>query len=81
VNKDGAVDVVDAMFIQQVSVGKVPNSIFNNKLADVNNDGIINILDASCVQRYAAGYTKKIGEAGKNYEDITPASADPQIMD
>ena len=29
----------------------------------------------------AAGYTKKIGEAGKNYEDITPASADPQIMD
>ncbi len=81
VNQDGAVTVLDATLIQQVSVGKVPNSIFNNKLADVNNDGVINILDASCVQRFAAEMTKKIGEAGKAYEDITPASEDPQIMD
>gem|GEM_PF-2641812 len=81
VNKDGQVDAIDAMLIQQVAIGKTPNSIFSNKLADVNNDGIINVLDASCVQRYAAGMTKKTGNAGVAYEDITPVSDDPQIME
>ena len=81
VNKDSAVDVTDAMLIQQVAIGKTPNSIFSNKLADVNNDGVINVLDASCVQRYAAGMTKKTGNAGVAYEDITPVSDDPQIME
>ena len=81
VNEDGIVDTFDAMLIQQVSIGKVPNSIFNNKLADVNNDGVINVLDASCVQRFAADYTKKTGNAGKAYIEITPASDNPQIMD
>ena len=81
VNEDGIVDTFDAMLIQQVSIGKVPNSKFNNKLADVNNDGIINVLDASCVQRYAADYTKKTGNAGKAYIEITPVSDNPQIMD
>ena len=81
VNKDGQVDAIDAMLIQQVAIGKTPNSIFSNKLADVNNDGVINVLDASCVQRYAAGMTKKTGNAGVAYEDITPVSDDPQIME
>ena len=81
VNEDGIVDTFDAMLIQQVSIGKVPNSIFNNKLADVNNDGVINVLDASCVQRFAADYTKKTGNAGKAYIEITPASDNPKIME
>ena len=34
-------------------------------MGDVNGDGRISILDATCVQKYAAGYTKGIGNAGK----------------
>ena len=80
VNGDGVVTVSDATLIQQYAIELPIEGPFNNKLADVNNDGVITILDASCVQRYVAVMTKKIGNAGKPYESVVPASDDPQII-
>ena len=80
VNGDGFVTVSDATLIQQYAIELPIEGPFNNKLADVNNDGVITILDASCVQRYVAVMTKKIGNAGKPYESVVPASDDPQII-
>ena len=80
VNGDGVVTVSDATLIQQYAIELPIEGPFNNKLADVNNDGVITILDASCVQRYVAEMTKKIGNAGKPYESVVPASDDPQII-
>ena len=80
VNQDGAVTVSDATAIQRFSIELPVEGIFNNRLADVNNDGVITVTDATCVQRYAAQFTKKTGNAGKYYKDITPTSDYPQII-
>ncbi len=80
VNGDGYVTVLDATLIQKYSIELPIEGNFNAKLADVNNDGYITVADAACVQRFAAEMTKKTGNAGVPYADITPASENPQII-
>lgn len=79
-NKDGYITVSDATVIQRYSIELPVDGEFSNKLADVNNDGYVTITDATCVQRYVAQMTVKTGNAGIAYREITPASADPQII-
>lgn len=80
VNNDGYVAVSDATAIQRYSIELPVEGTFNNLLADVDNDGYITVADATCVQRYVAEFTRKTGNAGKCYKDITPTSDDPQIL-
>lgn len=55
VNDDGAIDVLDAAFIQKHAVGKADLTPEQLYVADVNDDGIVDILDAAQIQKYAVG--------------------------
>lgn len=54
VDRDGGVDIVDAVLIQQHLAGMNPKS-FNPVLADVDRDSEVDIVDAVRIQRLLAG--------------------------
>ncbi|MBQ8860979.1 MAG: hypothetical protein IJ015_06575 [Ruminococcus sp.] len=54
VNKNGAVEVVDATLIQQHLAKLTYLTDLQFQLCDVNDDGEVNIFDASFVQQYVA---------------------------
>lgn len=56
VTGEGAVNIVDAMYIAQYTVGNRPSSDLNMENADVNNcDGNVNIVDAMFIAQYTVG--------------------------
>ncbi|MBY8982919.1 MAG: dockerin type I repeat-containing protein, partial [Candidatus Lokiarchaeota archaeon] len=54
VNRDGLVDIIDALMIAQYYVGLDPEG-FWEPTADVNNDGFIDIIDALMVAQIYVG--------------------------
>jgi hypothetical protein len=56
VTGEGAVNIVDAMYIAQYTVGNRPSSDLNMGNADVNNcDGNVDIVDAMFIAQYTVG--------------------------
>ena len=56
VNRDGNVDVIDALEIQKYTVDKVQLDDEQLYIADVNDDGIVDVLDALMIQKFAVDY-------------------------
>lgn len=56
VNKDGIINVADAILIQKYIVGISDFDETVAVLADVNNDGVINVKDVTLVLKYIVGY-------------------------
>ena len=54
VNRDGAVNIIDALMTAQYSVGLSPAGFYTAN-ADVNEDGQINIVDALMIAQYYVG--------------------------
>lgn len=54
VNKDGRVNINDALLIAQYSAGMIP-VVFDLSAADVNRSGTVDVVDALIVARYSAG--------------------------
>lgn len=55
VNRDGAVDIVDATQIQEYSAALVEFDMVQMVLGDLNGDGRVDVSDATYVQRLALG--------------------------
>ncbi len=55
VNKDGAVDIIDAMLTAQYCSGLNPAAFIQKSAADVDDNGVINILDALLIAKYQSG--------------------------
>ena len=55
VNRDGKVDVLDAIVIQKYAAEKATLDAEQLYIGDVNNDGTVDVLDAIMIQKYAAG--------------------------
>ena len=53
VNRDGNVDVLDAVLVQKYSASKATLDDEQLYIADVNDDGTIDILDAVQIQKYS----------------------------
>ena len=53
VNDDGAIDVLDAAFIQKYTVDKAKLTVEQLHFADVNGDNTVDVLDAAMIQKYA----------------------------
>ena len=61
VTGEGAVNIVDAMYIAQYTVGNRPSSDLNMENADVNNcDGNVNIVDAMFIAQYTVGTRERL---------------------
>lgn len=55
VNRDGAVNIVDATLVQKYIVGLISFNSDDLIIADVNNDGYITVRDATTIQKIAVG--------------------------
>ncbi len=55
VNGDGTINIIDALFIAQYTVGLRTLSAQQLAAADVNGDGIVNIIDALFIAQYTVG--------------------------
>ncbi|MBQ3433582.1 MAG: dockerin type I repeat-containing protein, partial [Selenomonadaceae bacterium] len=53
VNRDGNVDVLDAVLVQKYSASKATLDDEQLYIGDVNDDGTVDILDAVQIQKYA----------------------------
>lgn len=62
VNRDGAVDILDAAAVQMYASDKLELDDEQLGLADVNFDGEVNVLDAGDIQKYAVGKIEQFSE-------------------
>ena len=53
VNRDGTVNVLDAIMIQKAAVDKATLDDEQKYLGDVNGDGHVDVIDAALIQKYA----------------------------
>lgn len=53
VNRDGIVNVLDAIMIQKAAVDKATLDDEQKYLGDVNGDGHVDVIDAALIQKYA----------------------------
>jgi hypothetical protein len=61
VNKDKAVNVLDAELIQKYIVKLEELDSEQKVIADVDGDGVISVIDSARIQRYLAGYCEMDG--------------------
>ncbi len=59
VNRDGSVDVLDAVMIQKYCVDKVDLDSEQIYVGDVNDDGVVDVLDAIMIQKYSVDKVKE----------------------
>ena len=62
INRDGTVNVLDAIVAQKLASEKATIDDEQMYLGDVNNDGTVDVIDATLIQKYAA---EKISEFPK----------------
>ena len=54
INRDGTVNVLDAIVAQKLASEKATIDDEQMYLGDVNNDGTVDVIDATLIQKYAA---------------------------
>lgn len=64
VNRDGSVDIVDAIWISNYTIGK-GDVAFDTNAADVNHDDIIDIADAVQIVNFVVGNTSALAPRHK----------------
>lgn len=72
VNKDGIINVKDAVIIQRKIVNKENFSDENLYIADANGDGNITVADATSIQKYAC---KMISSLPNNGQEVTTTTS------
>lgn len=71
VNKDGKINIKDAVYIQKKIVNRENFTAEELTLADTNKDGYVTVADATLIQKYA---TKMISSFPSKREDETASS-------
>ena len=71
VNGDGCVDIIDAMWIAQYTVGARTLTAENLTCADVNDDGNVTIVDASWIAQWTVG-TREIYDPVADADMLEP---------
>ncbi|WP_255882191.1 MULTISPECIES: leucine-rich repeat protein [unclassified Ruminococcus] len=80
-NKDGKVNLRDAIEIQKISLSMIELNEDKSKCGDVDKNGRVNLLDSIYVQKYAANMNPGISGIGEKVPATEPVepSTDPDI--